>query len=97
MPNIDQLAEQHIKEHEARLKHVDELFETVEKTNKNAADSSEVSAEVEHLKKEREMLVGQLDELRKKSIEEWAHSGGPMVMWDIIANRLEDLIERVKR
>jgi hypothetical protein len=96
MPDINQLAEHHILEHEARLKHIDELFEKADKASQASADSSEFSEELAKLKQERAMLVEQLDEIRKKSIEEWAKKGGPMVMWDIVANRLENLIERVK-
>ena len=96
MPNINQLAESHIKEHEARLKHIDELMEQADKAKHEAEESSEVSAELESLKQERSSLAYQLDELRKHSAEEWAEKGGPMVMWDIVADRLEKLVERIK-
>lgn len=96
MPDINQLAERHIREHEARLKHIDELMGQVDKAKQAVTDSSEVSAELADLKQERGVLANQLDELRKKSAEEWAEKGGPMVMWDIVADRLEKLLERVK-
>ena len=96
MHDINQLAESHIREHEARLKHIDELMEQAEKSKHEAEDSSEVSAELESLKQERSSLAYQLDELRKHSAEEWAEKGGPMVMWDIVADRLEKLVERIK-
>ena len=96
MPNINQLAESHIKEHEARLKHIDELMEQADKAKQAAADSSKVSEELESLKQERASLAYQLDELRQQSAEEWAEKGGPMVMWDIVADRLEKLLERIK-
>lgn len=96
MPNINQLAESHIREHEARLKHIDELMEQVDKAKQTAADSSEVSEELAKLKQERGALASQLEELRKTSAEEWAEKGGPMVMWDIVADRLEKLVERAK-
>lgn len=94
MPDINQLAERHIREHEARLKHIDELMGKADKAEQTA-DSSEVSAELADLKQERGVLADQLDELRQKSAEEWAEQGGPMVMWDIVADRLEKLVERV--
>lgn len=96
MPDINQLAERHIREHEAHLKHIDELMEQVDKAKQAAADSSEVSAELADLKQERGILANHLDELREKSAEEWAEKGGPMVMWDIVADRLEKLVERIK-
>ena len=96
MPDINQLAERHIREHEAHLKHIDELMGQVDKTKQAVTDSSEVSAELADLKQERGVLANHLEELRKKSAEEWAEKGGPMVMWDIVADRLEKLLERVK-
>ncbi|MCK4586056.1 MAG: hypothetical protein KAU29_01865 [Gammaproteobacteria bacterium] len=96
MPDINQLAERHIREHEAHLKHIDELMEQASKAEQAAADSSEVSAELADLKQERGKLANQLDELRQKSAEEWAQKGGPMIIWDIVAGRLEKLVERIK-
>ena len=96
MTNTNQLVEQHIREHEARLKHIDELMEQVEQAGRTAADSAEIFTEVEDLKQQRAQLANHLEELRRKSIEEWSEKGGPMVMWDIVANRLETLVERVK-
>jgi len=96
MPNINQLAELHIREHEARLKHIDELMDQADKAEQAATHPPEVSAELAELKQERGVLANQLDELRQKSAEEWAEKGGPMVMWDIVADRLEKLLERVK-
>jgi DNA repair exonuclease SbcCD ATPase subunit len=92
MSDINQLAESHIKEHEARLKHIDELMEQADKAKHEAEDS----AELESLKQERVTLANHLDELREQSAEEWAEKGGPMVMWDIVASRLEKLVERIK-
>ena len=96
MPDINQLAERHIREHEARLKHIDELMGQVDKVQQTATDSSKVSAELDELKQERNVLANHLEELKKKSAEEWAGRGGPMVMWDIVAERLEKLVEHIK-
>ena len=64
MPNINQLAESHIKEHEARLKHIDELLEKADEASQALEDSSEVSEELANLKQERALLVDQLDEIQ---------------------------------
>ena len=96
MTNINQLAEHHIREHEARLKHIDELMEKVEQAKHAAEDSSEISVELSDLKQERGKLAEHLDGMRQKSAEEWAEKGGPMVIWDVIADRLERLVERIK-
>jgi hypothetical protein len=96
MPDINQLAEQHIREHQARLKHIDELMAQVDQA-KQVMESIEMRAEVESIKQERALLAKQLDEMRERTAEEWAEKGGPMVVWDVIANRLERLVERIKQ
>jgi hypothetical protein len=95
MPDINELAERHIREHQARLKHIDELMAEVDQT-KQATESMEIRAELESIKQERSLLARQLDEMREKSAEQWAEKGGPMVIWDVVANRLERLVERIK-
>jgi hypothetical protein len=95
MPDIDQLAEQHIRERQARLKHIDELMAQIDQT-RQATKSAEIRAEVESIKQERTILARQLDELEETPDEEWAKKGGPMVVWDVVANRLEKLVERIK-
>jgi len=96
MTDINHLAEQHIREYEARLKHINELMEQADNAKHAAEDSSAVSAELENLKQEHSSLVEQLEEMKQHSEEEWAEKGGPMVMWDIVADRLEKLVERIK-
>lgn len=95
MTTDEQLVERNILRYEARLKHVDELFEKAHKMAKNAAPGA--SEELAELKKERGKLADDLDKLKQKSLEEWAKEGGPMVIWDLLAERLEKLIERLGR
>ena len=92
MTDINHLAERHIREHEAHLKHIDELMEQAN----TAKHAEEDRAELENLKQERGSLEQQLEEMKLHSEEEWAEKGGPMVMWDIVADRLEKLVERIK-
>ena len=88
MTNLEQLAERHIREYEARLKHIDELMERAE----NAAAAKQGIAPQELEQKRRKLA----DELQKHETEEWAEKGGPMVLWDILAKRLEDIVERIE-
>ena len=93
MPTSDQIAEMSIRKHEAQLKHIDELVEKVE----NAAPEDEaVSEELETLKQEREKMGDYVEGLKKKSPQEFMETAGPMVMWEIVAEKLEHLIEKIK-
>ena len=93
MSNEEQLVETHVVEYESRLKHIDELIEQADKAGvQKEGHQSELSS----LKQEREKLAGNLDEIKALSTEAWAKEGGPMVIWDLVAERLEKLIERIE-
>lgn len=90
MTKIDLLAERHVREYEARLHRIDELIERASKTHEQSEQL------VEEVKTERDNLNNYLEDLKHKSPELWMESGGPMVMWDILAERLENLVERIE-
>jgi len=87
----EQLVESHVREYESRLKHIDEL---VARASKADLQKVEHQSELSDLKQERDKLAGHLDEIKALSAEEWAKEGGPMVIWDIVAERLEKLTGR---
>ena len=90
MTTEDLLVEQHIQAYESRLKHIDELLEKAEA----AAPGSE---EVAELTAQRQKAADALAQFKEKSLEEWAREGGPMVIWDLVAERLEKFIERLEK
>lgn len=96
MTNKEQLVERHIREHEARLKHIDELMESADAALSGSQTDDELSSELDSLKHDREKLYTSLEELREKSAIAWTEKGGPMVMWDVVAARLENLLEKVE-
>ncbi len=93
MTTEEQLVESHVQESNARLKHIDEL---IGRTAKLDIQKAEHQAELSELKQEREKLAGQLGEIEQLSAEEWAKEGGPMVIWDLVAQRLEKLVEHLE-
>ena len=101
MTDINTLIERHIIEHESRLKHVDELLERAKKVADEGTEGAELRAEVTELKRGREELSGRIQELKKESPEYWQkkalEKAGPMGVWDAVAQRLENLVERVER
>ncbi|OGS90790.1 MAG: hypothetical protein A2061_07620 [Gallionellales bacterium GWA2_59_43] len=102
MGDIDRLlAEQHIREYDMRLHHVDELLEHVEKKLSQTPEEAETSAQLEKLKEERDRLASWLYETKQKPIENWREdeirAAGPMGIWDAIAQQIEKLVERIER
>ena len=88
MTNIYQLAEQHNRQYESQLKHIDEVMEQAQAKQTENAD-------LEELAKHRGELADYIEELKDKAPIKWMEDGGPMVMWDIAAERIEELIERI--
>lgn len=93
MTTTDQLVEQKIKEHESRLKHIDELMNRAESEGVNSETAKEELADI---KKQRKKMGDYVQELKQKSPQKFMESAGPMVMWEIVAEKLEHLIEKKK-
>ena len=99
-PKMNQLIQQHILEHEMRLKHVDTLLERAQQgiARTGGGDAAEQLA---HAKAERDKLAGRVEEYKVKPPEQWSEAEfektGPMVVWDTIAQQLERLVERMER
>lgn len=99
MNGIDQLVEQHIKQYELRLKHMDELF--VRATAAVTPAVPAISEQLATMIEERNKFASHIEKLRVKSLDHWQTEliakSGPMAIWDIIAQQLEKLVERVER
>ena len=93
MSNIDQLAEQHIKQYESQLKHIDEIMARAHNEVKEDAD---ITAELKELAEHRGELADYIEELKDKAPFEWMEEGGPMVLWDVVAERIDELVERIE-
>ena len=97
--SLDQRVQQHILEHESRLKHVDELLERAQrKTAKAEADAAEQLA---NAKRKRDTLSRQVEAFKLRPPGQWSEAEfektGPMVVWDTLAQQLEKLVERMER
>lgn len=100
MNKIDQLANQHIREHESRLLHIDELLNRADKGREKLKPLSELETQLFELRAEREKLSQHIEELKTKSLEDWQvaeiEQVGPMIIWDAVAKKLEKLVERIE-
>ncbi|MBU1396033.1 MAG: hypothetical protein KKE84_07795 [Gammaproteobacteria bacterium] len=100
MTKLDQLVQQHILEHESRLKHVDELLERAQNDIAQAG-GSDTGESLTSLKLERDKLSRRVEEFKLKPPGQWSkeefEKTGPMVVWDALAQQLEKMIERMER
>lgn len=98
MTKLNQMIQQHILEHELRLKHVDELLERAERGSAKAGGGA--AEELASAKAERDKLAGRVEEYKLRPPEQWSEEEfertGPMVIWDTIAQKLEKLVERME-
>lgn len=98
MTQLNRMIQQHILEHESRLKHVDELLERAQQKIAREEDAAEQLAKA---KQERDRLSGQVEEFKVRPPDQWSEEEfertGPMVVWDTLAQKLEKLVERMER
>ena len=98
MTKLNRMIQQHILEHQSRLKHVDELLERAqEKVAKTGGGAAEQLAKA---KQERDQLSSRVEEFKLRPPEQWSEEEfektGPMVIWDTLAQELEKLVERME-
>ncbi len=94
------LVDQHIRECDLRLKHLDELL--IRAHTKTAKHEDHPDAmELARLKKERDRFATWINEQRLKPLGNWRQEeiakAGPMGIWDAVAQQLENLVERLER
>lgn len=91
MTTKEQLIEQHIREYESRLKHIDELYQRAHEATEHLDADDSTRAELEQLGAQREKVKAlPLDKLKHEIVR----SAGPMAIWDVLAQKLEDFVER---
>lgn len=95
---LNRLIQQHILEHESRLKHVDELLE---RAQQGIAKEGGAAEQLANTKRERDTLSSQVEEFKLRPPDQWSaeefEKTGPMVLWDTLAQKLEKLVERLER
>jgi len=98
MTTKEQLIDQHIREYESRLKHIDELYERAHKATEHLDDDHETRSELKDYASERSQLPQHADEIKTMPLDKWRQetvkNAGPMAIWDILAQKLEDFLER---
>ena len=92
MSKWSDLIEQQILQHEAHLKHIDELFDKADEVTSEPADPLMAA-----LKSERDQLKALLSQMRGEATETWEEAAdrhfGPLAIWEALARVLERTIE----
>ena len=98
MTTKEQLIDQHIREYESRLKHIDELYERAQKATEHLDDADKSRAELKDYQAQLSLLKETTDEIKTMPLDKWreetVRSAGPMAIWDILAQKLESFLER---
>lgn len=96
MNETDRLVEQHIREYQSRLTHLDELLERA-----HAKATTTHREQLEELGAERDRLASHVDRLAEAESpgtrDKLLEKAGPMGIWDAVAQQLERLVERLER
>ncbi len=98
MSNKEHLIEQHIREYESRLKHIDELYQRAHEATGQLDETHDAHSQLQDFKSQHQQLRQEADEVKSMSLDQWrqetVRSAGPMAIWDILAQKLEDFVER---
>lgn len=101
MTTQNQLIEQHIREYQSRIQHIDELMARAQQGLEEDEAPEESHTALEAAKRNREKLATLYEELKLSSTENWRKEeiikSGPMGVWDAVAQQLEKLVERFER
>ena len=100
MTATERLVSEHIREYESRLKHIDELFKRAHQASEKLDDDHALKSELEQYQQQRTELAKEADRVKTMPVDQWRKnllkSSGPMAIWDILAQKLEDLTERLE-
>lgn len=98
MTTREQLIDQHIREYESRLRHIDELYERAQQAAAHPGVGDGADAELGELRAQLSLLRETTHRIKAMPTEKWraetARAAGPMAIWDVVAQKLEDFIER---
>jgi len=71
MDEITKLVEQHIRESESHLLHIDELMERARVAHAKAPAASDLVERLAQIRQDRDRLAGELDEIRRQPVHDW--------------------------
>ena len=101
MTSLNRRIEQSILEYQSRLTHLDEMLQRAESGLAEVPPHTEEKTALVELQRERNKLGTLYEELKLKSVENWREEeieiSGPMGIWDVVAQKVENLLERISK
>ena len=98
MTNKEHLIEQHIREYESRMRHIDELYQRAHQAAEKLDSADSVHARLGELTAQRSLLHETTESIKTMPLDRWREAtmrnAGPMAVWDIFAQKLEDFVEQ---
>ncbi len=98
MTTKEDLISQHVREYESRLKHVDELYERAHKATEHLEDNHETRSELNAYAERRSQMEKAVEDVKTIDAGHWREetvsNAGPMAIWDVLAQQLEDFVEK---
>jgi hypothetical protein len=96
----ENMIEQHIREYQSRMLHIDELMERA-RSGLEAKPEEEGRKTLDTAMRDRKKLTTLYEDLKLSSPKNWRQEeilkGGPMGIWDAVAQQLERLVEKLER
>jgi predicted nuclease with TOPRIM domain len=101
MTNMNNLVEQHIIAYESSRRRTAELLEQARTRLGSGPGDEETRSQVERLKEKHDELSERLEQAKSGGLQdlrqEEFRQAGPMALWDVLAQDLEKLLERLQR
>lgn len=100
MTNKSQLIEQHIREYDSRLNHIDEMMKKAHAATTESPEHKDLHTELSDLSLEHQKLEVRIDEFKLKSNDwklEEIVKDGPMGALDALAQQIERFVERLEK
>ena len=98
MTNEEHLIDQHIREYESRMKHIDELYQRAHQAAVKLDTADDACTGLDELTAQRSLLRESTESIKTMPVDKWREAtvryAGPMAVWDILAQKLEDFVER---
>lgn len=73
MNEIIRLAEQHIRESESRLLHIDEVMKQSEQSHSDGMLAPDLEAQLQKIRSDRDGAAQELAAIRQQPVEDWSH------------------------
>lgn len=100
MTVTNKLVDQHFRENEARLLHLDEMLKKAEKVTAGLDRGHHLKTEFAGYREQHDELSREAADFREISLDQWRdemiQAAGPMGVLDILAQKIESLIEELE-